>query len=206
MAKKDKSSKKKAKKKRAGDDASLMQDAKRIWLAGLGAAVRAQRGDTKLFDELAETGSDYLSERSTSVRSKFETLRDDVVGWFESTREDIGGRIDDRISESLDRFGVPSTSTFEQLTTKVEELTRRLEEMEGAGVSAAESGGHRVHVEVSPHAEGWQVSADRETVAVHRTKGPAVSAARKLANSRTPSELVILKSDGTEQERNTYDE
>jgi poly(hydroxyalkanoate) granule-associated protein len=207
MAKKDKGTKKKAKadKKATKDETSLMQDAKRIWLAGLGAAVRAQKGDTKLFDELAETGSDYLAERSKSVRSKFETLRDDVVDWFESTREDVGSRIDERISESLDRFGVPSASTFEQLTSKVEALTRRLEEMEANGGAAAGPDVPRVHIEVAPHADGWQVSADRETVAVHRTKGPAVAAARDLANSRAPSELVVRKGDGSEQDRNTYD-
>ena len=206
MAKKSKSSKKKAKKKSAGDETGLMQDAKRIWLAGLGAAVQAQRGDRKLFDDLADTGSSYLAERSKSVRSKFENLRDDVVDWFSSTREDLGERIDDQISESLERFGVPSAATFETLTSKVEQLTQRLEEMETAPTASPSPAGDLVHVRVGPHADGWEVTADGESIAVHRTKAPAVTAARKLANARTPSELVVLKTDGSEQERSSYDE
>jgi uncharacterized protein YjbJ (UPF0337 family) len=62
---------------------------------------------------------------------------------------------------------------------------------------------------VKPHADGgWKVQAEEATRAtsVHRTKAEAVAAAKELARSKTPSQLLVYKADGLEaQEEKTYE-
>ena len=62
---------------------------------------------------------------------------------------------------------------------------------------------------VKPHADGgWKVQAGEATRAtsVHRTKAEAVAAAKELARSQTPSQLLVYKADGFEvQEEKTYE-
>ena len=63
---------------------------------------------------------------------------------------------------------------------------------------------------VRPHAEkkkGWKVEAEgaRRASSVHRTKPEAVAAAKELARSRAPSQVLVYKKDGlTVQEDKTY--
>jgi hypothetical protein len=55
---------------------------------------------------------------------------------------------------------------------------------------------------------GWKVQAEEATRAtsVHRTKAEAVAAAKELARSKTPSQLLVYKADGFEvQEEKTYE-
>ena len=63
---------------------------------------------------------------------------------------------------------------------------------------------------VRPHAEkkkGWKVEAEgaRRASSVHRTKPEAVAAAKELARSRVPSQVLVYKKDGLSvQEEKTY--
>ena len=63
---------------------------------------------------------------------------------------------------------------------------------------------------VMPHAEnknGWKVEAEgaRRASSVHRTKPEAVAAAKELARSKAPSQVLVYKKDGlTVQEDKTY--
>jgi uncharacterized protein YjbJ (UPF0337 family) len=62
---------------------------------------------------------------------------------------------------------------------------------------------------VMPHAEkkGWKVEAEgaRRASSVHRTKPEAVAAAKELARSKAPSQVLVYKKDGLSvQEEKTY--
>ena len=60
---------------------------------------------------------------------------------------------------------------------------------------------------VEKHADGWAVmkEGNERATSVHGTKAAAVKEAREIARTHAPSMLVILKADGSEQERNTYE-
>lgn len=60
---------------------------------------------------------------------------------------------------------------------------------------------------VEPGEDGWGVQREGASRAAsrHATKAEAVSAARDLAKSKTPSRLVILRQDGTVQSESSYD-
>lgn len=59
---------------------------------------------------------------------------------------------------------------------------------------------------VTPNGEGWSVGTEHGNQATsrHDTKRGALSAARDLANARTPSRLVIHGMDGTIQAEHSY--
>jgi uncharacterized protein YjbJ (UPF0337 family) len=61
---------------------------------------------------------------------------------------------------------------------------------------------------VRPHPEkGWKVEAEgaRRASSVHRTKPEAVAAAKELARSRAPSQVLVYKKDGLSvQEEKAY--
>jgi uncharacterized protein YjbJ (UPF0337 family) len=61
---------------------------------------------------------------------------------------------------------------------------------------------------VTPHADGgWKVQAEGASRAssVHRSKAEAVAAAKELARSQAPSQLLVYKKDGLNvQEEKTY--
>jgi poly(hydroxyalkanoate) granule-associated protein len=216
---------KKDKKKAKKDEGSRFEPY-RLWLAGLGAAARAEEGDQSLFDELVERGRSELASRGQKVKKRVRELRDDVREWIGTTREDIGTRIDEQVTETLDRFGVPRRDLVEGIRERLDELADRIHRMEKeqapppapapakpAGKRAprkaarkpastkAVAGPARTAVKVAPGDSGWEVKVGRarKAVSTHSTKAAALEAARQLARERTPSRLVVHKKDGSVQ-------
>lgn len=75
------------------------------------------------------------------------------------------------------------------------------------GTRGAGAGGATTVYHVQPGDDGWQVKgadADRAS-SRHSTKKEALSAARDLAHSKVPSQLVVHRSDGSVQESWSYD-
>ena len=78
----------------------------------------------------------------------------------------------------------------------------------GAVLYKTKSGsGNRTVYHVKPDGEGWVVKGDgaERAVSTHDTKKEALTAARELAHGKAPSQLVVHKSDGSVQEKFTYD-
>lgn len=67
--------------------------------------------------------------------------------------------------------------------------------------------GNRTVYHVKPDGEGWVVKGDgaERAVSTHDTKKEALTAARELAHGKAPSQLVVHKSDGSVQEKFSYD-
>jgi poly(hydroxyalkanoate) granule-associated protein len=193
MAKKDK--KQKAEKNAKTTEATF--EPYRVWLAGIGAAARARAGDAKLYESLVEEGRDAISDRGKKVKKKVQKMGDDIRLWFDSTREDVGTRLNQALSDAVHSAGVPTTDVIESLSRKVEELTERLASME----AAVPAEGQEVEIEVLFDGEQWVVRAGGATAESHATKAPAVTAAKALAADCAPCTLVVYKKDGAEQSR-----
>ena len=194
MAKKSKKSRK------AKDTAATSFEPYRVWLAGLGAYAKAEQGEPELLEDLVELGRDVVARRGLKVKTKARQLRDDVQEWLQSTRSEIGKRVDQQVSDALQRVGVPSNETLSRLEKKLDELHSRVADVEKPDAAAGP-----VEVTVAPATEGWSVQAAGESKTAHSTKKAAVTAARALDKDRAPSVLVIQRQDGTEQERSSYD-
>lgn len=122
-----------AKSKRGKQDPSVEDDLKetahKIWMAGLGALATAEEEGSRLFRTLVDRGQSYESK----VRKPVDEAARQVRGTMESVRgragkalRDVEEAVDDRVTSTLKRIGVPTRDEVARLTRKVEELNARL--------------------------------------------------------------------------------
>lgn len=77
----------------------------------------------------------------------------------------------------------------------------------GVAVVRAVRRDRRTVLHVSPNEERWEIRAEgnKAPSKTFDTKEEAVTFARGMAHRRVPSELVIHRADGSEQDRHTYE-
>ena len=111
MAQKNKLSDKKLAKK-------IMESAQEIWLAGLSAFERAEKEGSRLFESLVEEGRD-VEARTRKVAG---TTFDEIKGKATSNWDNLEQIFENRVSNTLQRLGVPSKRDIDTLTKRVEAL------------------------------------------------------------------------------------
>jgi len=194
----------------------VLESARKVWLAGLGAVSTVEEGTSKLFEQLVEQGREASTrgkKEANKVRARvegeFDKARSRVEGEYtkarsrvQDTLDEAGGRFDQQVANALHRLGIPTRSEIQTLTQRVEELTKQVELWSGAAAPAAS----RVVYHVSTQDDGWKVQAEgaETAVVIKDTKGEAVDAARELAKSQEPSQVVVHKMDGTIQHSYSY--
>ena len=99
----------------------LFSSTRRMWLAGLGVLSTVEEETQNLFGELVERGKKV----ETRTKTSWNKTRKEI----ESTTDEIGGKLDQSVSEVLQRMGVPSRSQVEELTDRVEKLTGQVERL-----------------------------------------------------------------------------
>lgn len=129
---------------RRGKDAAvqgkLLNALHQVWLAGLGAAARAERGAPKLFDELVAEGARFQSGKQELAEK---TVRR-VVGDARARLQDALGEAQGRASEALDnlekifqsrvqqalvQLGIPSADALAALSKRVDVLNGNIEKL-----------------------------------------------------------------------------
>lgn len=192
----------------------VTNQAREIWLAGLGALSRLEQEGDKVFQSLVERGKSYENKR----RKQFEEATDTLLERQESFAQDVTQRLDDAttsvekivsdtLSETLGSIGVPTNNEVRGLSRRVGELSQKLDalsKMLEAQQTAVE--GRILHV--VPNDDGWTVIIEGEddvASSTHDTKKEAVSTARKQAKEQAPSQLVVHKQDRSVQETFSYD-
>jgi poly(hydroxyalkanoate) granule-associated protein len=101
---------------------NLLETSRNVWLAGLGIFARMEEESRELFDSLVEKGKKFESEQ----KKGFDKTSKDVKKMgdkFQHTMEDT-------VTGALKRFGVPSRKDVQELTARVEELSKKLEKLE----------------------------------------------------------------------------
>ena len=119
--------------------APVVDSAREIWLAGLGAlnvaqteSVKLVEQSNKLFDKLVAEGTKL--EKKT--RKETETVVDDFVGGVESkvdafrqqaneNWDNLANIFDERVSGTLDRLGMPTTRDLDKLSGNVKKMSRQ---------------------------------------------------------------------------------
>ncbi len=101
----------------------LKESAHRIWLAGLGALAAAGEEGTKVFDRLVDRGREYETRGRDEARKQYDGARstaDELWGTW-------SGKLDEAVTNTLQRMGVPSRDEIRNLTQRVEELNAKVE-------------------------------------------------------------------------------
>lgn len=107
----------------------LRKYTQQIWLAGLGAFSRAEEEGGKLFDNLVKIGEELEHKTKDIADTTANDLRDKVIEKASDTREKVERAIDDRLTSTLTRLGIPSQRDFEALSERMDNLTRVIEQL-----------------------------------------------------------------------------
>ena len=113
----------------------IKESAHKIWLAGLGALAAAEEEGAKAFNNLVERGEAYESRG----REELAKVKDKVEGAFskaESSWEKLGDSFDDRVAGVVKKLGVPSREEITNLTDRVEELTKKVDQLKAGKAKA----------------------------------------------------------------------
>lgn len=123
--------------KKLQDD--LKESAYRVWLAGLGALAAAGEEGAKAFNRLVDRGRE-MEDRS---KDDFKVQADKAKEQFDKAKvkaegqwEEWSDKLDEVLTRSLHRLGVPTRDEIRTLTQRVEELTSKVEGLKprsGAG-------------------------------------------------------------------------
>lgn len=127
-------------KKTSTDIKDLKETANKVWLAGLGALASVGEEGGKLFNNLVDKGSGVES-RGRKELSKAKSMIAEVADQAKNEAQNAWSRLervlDDKVSASLHRVGVPSRDEIKNLSARVAELTRKVEQQRKPAARAA---------------------------------------------------------------------
>jgi poly(hydroxyalkanoate) granule-associated protein len=127
----------------------LKESVHRIWLAGLGALAAAEEEGGKIFSRLVDRGRDVESRGKVEV-DKVKAEADRFKAKAESTFENLGDKLDEKLTSTLRRLGVPTRDEIRNLTQKVEELNAKIEQLKPRVTPAAAAPVTPTHDLVTP--------------------------------------------------------
>ena len=104
-----------------------------IWLAGLGAYMKAGKEGVKLFDNLVHEGKEldeFTREKVVQVKEKASELTESATGELKKIEDSF----DHRVSDTLQRIGLASKNTekedLKELSQQIAELSKAIETLQ----------------------------------------------------------------------------
>lgn len=179
----------------------VLDSAHKLFLAGLGTVKTVGDESGEMFDRLVARGRGVESRGKKEIDARRKDLAK-LTSKVEGRVDDLGEQIDKQVTGVLHRLGVPSRTEIQTLTRRVEELSRKVDRLVGAGAEV------KTIFHVAPHEDGWKVEAEGATTpaSTHTTKDAALTAAREVAKKAEPSQVVVHRMDGTIQTQFGYGE
>jgi poly(hydroxyalkanoate) granule-associated protein len=124
----------------ANPSARMLDTLHRIWLAGLGAAAKAQRGAPQLMEELVEEGARVHSETRGAAEKALRELLGNTKATIDARVGQVRGHANDalenlekifqtRVHRVLTQLGVPSAEEVESLSTRVSALNDSVKQL-----------------------------------------------------------------------------
>jgi len=104
---------------------NMVDMARQIWLAGLGAFAKAEEEGGKVFETLVLEGEKVEAHTRKVAEDKMEEVRDrveQVRGKATDTWDGLEQVFEDRVARVLNRLGVPTNDDVQDLAKRVEEL------------------------------------------------------------------------------------
>lgn len=109
----------------AGLAGTVRESAHNIWLAGLGAFVKAQEEGGKLFETLVKEGEVVQQRARKSADEKIAEINATASGTWEKLEQVF----EDRVARALRSLGVPTSKEVERLSAHVSELTKAVDKL-----------------------------------------------------------------------------
>ena len=155
---------KKARKAAAGAQERMLGMVHQIWLAGLGAAAKAQTGTPKLLDELVAEGARVNARASKATSAAVRGAMNDAQHAIRESVGEVRERASDaleglekafqtRVHRALKQLGVPSAEQISALSRRVDALNANIGKLERKRPTAARARGDGTRkIVVSHHA------------------------------------------------------
>ncbi|MDX1557140.1 MAG: phasin family protein [Xanthomonadales bacterium] len=123
---------------------SVNETARDIWLAGLGAFVRAQEEGGKIFDGLVKDGEKFEKKTRNEVNDRVVSFRKNIDQRIGGVRKETTGRwnkleslFEDRVARTLARLGIPTADDIQSLAKRVESLSKDVQALNAKGTRKA---------------------------------------------------------------------
>lgn len=113
----------------------LSKRGREVWLAGLGALATVEEEGTKLFGNLVDRGKAFENERRETLQEVTEKAReqgDEALSQLEDASEETQSLLLSTVHSALERFGVPTQSEIDRLSTKVDTLSQQVDALSEA--------------------------------------------------------------------------
>ncbi len=117
----------------------LKDMASQVWLAGLGAYVKTEKGGGKFFDTLVQEGESLenrtkavLDRQLTLYKEKLESVRDkvgQVRGKAMDSLEKVEKAFDERVAKALIRLNIPTKQSLSILQDNIEDLQVQVQQL-----------------------------------------------------------------------------
>lgn len=109
---------------------TMGQDVKKtgrsLWLASLGAASSMRENSRQLFDRLVERGQSR-KEQGFAVPETVQQAGEKVGDRVKGFGREVEARVEEGVTSTMKRFGVPVRQDFQQLIERIEQLTVKVE-------------------------------------------------------------------------------
>jgi len=113
-----------ATKKKHNPSIGFKESANEIWLAGLGAFNFVGEEGSRLFQELVEKGREFQEEHEDGPISRFTERAMGLKEDAKNVLSKVTTPIEEGLSSTMQRLGMPTRTEIVKLTHRVEELTR----------------------------------------------------------------------------------
>lgn len=122
---------------------AVRTSAHQIWQAGLGAFAKAQEEGGRVFNKLVEEGTNLQRRTRSLAEDKVSEVTDTVTKVADGVSKQASGSWDkleqvfeDRVARALSTIGVPTQKDIQELTRRVEQLSRAVAAATGKKVPA----------------------------------------------------------------------
>jgi poly(hydroxyalkanoate) granule-associated protein len=168
---------------------AVRTSAHQIWQAGLGAFAKAQEEGGRVFNKLVEEGTNLQRRTRSMAEDKVSEVTDTVTKVADGVSKQASGSWDkleqvfeDRVARALSTIGVPTQKDIQELTRRVEQLSRAVAAATGKKVPAAKA---------APKAAAKP--AAKKVAAKPAAKKAAAKPAVKKAAAKPAAKKVVAK-------------
>ncbi len=105
--------------------ATIRDSANNIWLAGLGAFVKAQEEGEKVFEALIKEGQAFQNQAKHAADDRMAKMSERA----NTTWDKLEQVFEDRVARALHGLNVPTKQDIDALSKRVAKLTKAVEEL-----------------------------------------------------------------------------
>ena len=176
---------------------AVRTSAHQIWQAGLGAFAKAQEEGGKVFSKLVEEGNNLQRRTRSMAEDRVSEVTDTVTKVADGVSKQASGSWDkleqvfeDRVARALSTIGVPTQKDIQELTKRVEQLSRAVAAATGKKAPAAKPAAKKAAAKPAAKKAAAKPAAKKIVAKPAAKKAAAKPAAKKAAPKKVNASPV----------------